>query len=68
VLRRSWITVGGGGRSKVPIALDGFLKGREWAEKRFDVSIVVDGDERATPTHKIDNLKNRVGVEVEWNN
>ncbi len=67
-LKKSWITVGGGGRSPIPIALDGYLATRGWSEKKFDVKIVVDGNERPTPTHKIDNVKNGIGVEVEWNN
>ena len=29
---------------------------------------MVDGVEIPSPTHKIDNFKNGVGVEVEWNN
>jgi hypothetical protein len=28
----------------------------------------VDGVEYPSPTHGIDNFKNRIGVEVEWNN
>lgn len=67
-LRESWITVGGGGRSEIPKNIDGFLRDRAWSEKQFDVRILIDGREYPTPTHKIDNVKNRVGVEVEWNN
>jgi hypothetical protein len=29
--------------------------------------ILVDSQEYPAPTHKIDNFKNRVGIEVEWN-
>jgi len=32
------------------------------------VSIVVDGEAFPTPTHKIDNYRNHIGIEVEWNN
>jgi hypothetical protein len=67
-LRRSWITVGGGGRSEVPIFLDGFLSRRGWAEKQFDIGIRVDSSEIDVPTHRIDNFRAGVGVEVEWNN
>lgn len=67
-LRRSWIVVGGGGRSAIPQALDGFLNERGWNEKQFDVRVQVDEEQYPTPTHKIDNVKNRVGIEVEWNN
>ena len=67
-LKRSAIVIGGGGRSQIPIQLDGFLGKRGWAEKQFDIGIRVDTNEIDIPTHRIDNFKNGVGVEVEWNN
>ena len=67
-LKKSVIAIGGGGRSQIPIELDGFLNARGWAEKHFDIGIRVDGSEIDIPTHKIDNFKNGVGIEIEWNN
>ncbi len=67
-LKRSDILTPGGGRSPIPKAIDGFLKTRGWGEKSFDIKITVDGHLVPIPTHKIDNFKNRIGVEVEWNN
>jgi len=67
-LHEDWVTVGGGGRSRVPRDIDGFLRHRSWGEKQFDIRITVDGVEYPTPTHRIDNVKNRIGIEVEWNN
>lgn len=67
-LKKSSIVVPGGGRSSIPIELDGFLGKRQWHERRFDINITVDENPIPIPTHKIDNVKNRVGVEVEWNN
>lgn len=67
-LRRSHILTPGGGLSPIPAAIDGFLRQKGWKEKSFDIKIVVDDVPIPTPTHKIDNFKNRVGVEVEWNN
>jgi len=67
-LRHSAIMVGGGGRSQIPIDLDGYLNAKGWAERQFNIGIRVDGNEIDVPTHKIDNFKNSVGVEVEWNN
>jgi hypothetical protein len=67
-LKKSSIVVPGGARSSIPIELDGFLGKRKWREKRFDIKITVDNNPIPIPTHKIDNVKNRVGVEVEWNN
>jgi hypothetical protein len=39
-----------------------------WREKGFKTKIVVDEAEYDTPTHKVDCYKNRVALEVEWNN
>lgn len=69
-LKKSDILTPGGGRSPIPILIDGFLQdeSRGWKERSFDTRIVVDGTEIPSPTHKIDNFKNRIGIEVEWNN
>lgn len=67
-LRKSHILRAGGRKSPIAIAIDTFLVDRGWDERKFDTKVVVDADEWPTPTHKIDNFKNRVGVEVEWNN
>ena len=67
-LQKSHILTPGGGKSPIPVSIDGFLRGRGWNEKSFDIKIVVDDSPIPMPTHKIDNFKNRVGVEVEWNN
>jgi len=67
-LKKSAIVVGGGGRSQIPQQLDGYLNGRGWIEHQFDIGIRVDGRNIEVPTHKIDNFKNGIGVEVEWNN
>ncbi len=68
VLKRSHILTPGGGRSPISAALDRFLHGRGWREKSFDIKITIDGKPVPIPTHKIDNFKNEVGLEVEWNN
>ncbi len=68
VLRKSHILTPGGGRSPISAALDGFLQGRGWREKSFDIKITIDGNPVPIPTHKIDNFRNEVGLEVEWNN
>jgi Restriction endonuclease BglII len=39
-----------------------------WSEKKFETKIVVDDSEHAAPTHKVDCYKDRVALEVEWNN
>lgn len=67
-LKKSAILTPGGGRSPIPITIDGFLRERGWQEKKFDIEITVDGEVIPIPTHRIDNFENRVGLEVEWNN
>jgi hypothetical protein len=67
-LKKSDILTPGGGRSPIPIAIDGFLGQRGWKEESFDIKIEVDGKPIPIPTHSIDNFKNRIGIEVEWNN
>jgi hypothetical protein len=67
-LRRSWITVGGGGKSKVSQAIDKALAKKGWVEKSFSTKIVVDDRTLESPTHKVDCFKNKVALEIEWNN
>jgi Restriction endonuclease BglII len=67
-LRRSWINVAGGRKSKVSAAIDTALYARGWIEKKFATEILVDGVSKQSPTHQIDCFKNRVALEIEWNN
>jgi hypothetical protein len=67
-LKKSWITVGGGRKSLVSDWLDSKLTEFGWIEKSFDTKMVVDNVENLSPTHKIDCYKNRVALEIEWNN
>ena len=68
-LLKSWITVGGGRKSKIASWVDDQLISQKgWEEKAFDTKMVVDGNENLSPTHKIDCYKNRIALEVEWNN
>lgn len=67
-LRKSSIVQGGGGKSQVSGFLDKSLYKRGWAEKSFDTAIVIDGVNHETPTHKIDCVKGRIALDIEWNN
>lgn len=67
-LRRSWIAVGGKNKSDVSKQIDSEFYARGWVEKQFETAIVVDGQSTASPTHKVDCFKNRVALEIEWNN
>jgi len=66
--KRSWISVGGGRKSKVSEAIDSELYRREWEEKQFQTEIVIDGIRSETPTHQVDCFRNRIALEIEWNN
>jgi hypothetical protein len=67
-LTKTGILDPGKNKSGFAKSIDGFLRARGWKEKSFDTKVVVDNVEWPTPTHKIDNFKNRIGIELEWNN
>jgi len=67
-LQKSWIAKGGGNKSELSRWVDAFLGARGWVEKQFDTAVVVDGVEARSPTHKIDCYRNRIALELEWNN
>ncbi len=67
-LLKSDILRPGGSKSDIAGKLDGHFTELGWIEKQFDTRIVVDKVEYHTPTHKVDCYKNRVALEVEWNN
>ncbi len=67
-LRKSWITVGGGRKSNISDFIDSYLYERGWSEKQFNTRVIVDDHETDSPTHKVDCFKNRVALEIEWNN
>lgn len=67
-LQKSWITNPGGSKSQVSGFIDSFLYGRGWEEKQFATQVVVDKVSLDTPTHRVDCVRNRVALEIEWNN
>jgi hypothetical protein len=67
-LKKSWLNVGGGRKSNVSQSIDDFLLARGWVEKQFETSVKVDDATLDSPTHKIDCYKNKVALEIEWNN
>jgi len=67
-LYKSWLTQGGGRKSKISGFIDNFLYDRDWEEKDFSTQVIVDEMTMETPTHKIDCYKNRIALEIEWNN
>jgi len=67
-LRKSMILKPGGRLSSISEFFNDSFAVRGWREKGFDTSVVVDGQETETPTHKVDCFKNRIALEIEWNN
>lgn len=67
-LCKSWITERGGRKSKVAKYVDQYLLNKGWVEKSFATSVNVDEKTLESPTHKVDCYKNRVALEIEWNN
>ena len=67
-LNQSSITEKGGGLSPISRQFNEAFGSRGWIEKGFDTSVVVDQNEMKSPTHKIDCYKNRIALEIEWNN
>jgi len=67
-LLKSWIVKGGGNKSDLAKWIDDFLGKRGWEEKQFTTSVIVDENKMDSPTHRIDCYKNRIALELEWNN
>jgi hypothetical protein len=67
-LSKRAISTPGGRKSDIAGLLDSGFYHRNWREKKFDTKMIVDTTELVSPTHKVDCYKNRVALEVEWNN
>lgn len=62
------ITSGGGSKSDVANKIDSHFERLGWKEKDFTIEHVIDGHIVESKTHKLDCYKNRIGLEIEWNN
>jgi hypothetical protein len=67
-LLRSEIVKPGGRLSPISEKFNSLFADRGWLEKGFDTKVVIDDNEIESPTHKVDCYKNRIAVEIEWNN
>ncbi|TLM66386.1 MAG: restriction endonuclease [Deltaproteobacteria bacterium] len=67
-LNRSDIVQPGGRKSPISEKIDSEFYERGWEEKSFDTAILIDEDEYKTPTHGVDCFKNKIALEIEWNN
>ena len=67
-LYKEWIAEGGGNKTNLAGWIDHILGKKGWIETSFNTQIKVDDTTRDSPTHKVDCFKNRIALEVEWNN
>jgi len=67
-LCKSYIEKGGGNKSPVAGSLDQAFYNLGWEARKFATQIVIDGDAIESPTHMVDCFKNRIALEIEWNN
>lgn len=67
-LKRTDVLAPGGGLSPISQWFNHSFGDRGWVEKAFETKIVVDQHEIESPTHKVDCVKNRVAIEIEWSN
>lgn len=67
-LKKSNIISPGGGLSPISQWFNKAFGFKNWVEKGFDTQIVVDKQKISSPTHKVDCVKNRVALEIEWSN
>lgn len=67
-LPASSILAAGGSKSEIASRLDERLYQLGWKEKTYSTATIVDDQRFDAPTHKVDCVKGRVALEVEWNN
>lgn len=67
-LPKSNILTPGGGLSPISQWFNKAFFKHGWVEKSFETLIVVDKNELQSPTHKVDCVKNRIALEIEWSN
>jgi hypothetical protein len=67
-LRHSQLVEKGKNKTETAKILDTALRDKGWKPRAFDTRIVVDNESLPSPTHEIDCFKNKVALEVEWNN
>ncbi|MGH7708859.1 MAG: BglII/BstYI family type II restriction endonuclease [Vulcanimicrobiaceae bacterium] len=53
---------------RLSAAIDAALCARGWEERKFDTAVIVDEQQYPSPTHGVDCYKNKIALEIEWNN
>ena len=61
------IKIMGGNESPIPKKISAMLRPLGWQEKKLKTKMLADNVEAHVDTHKIDFLKGRVALEMEWN-
>lgn len=71
-LKKSWVVVGGGSKTKIAGWIDSELTKLGWKERQFKTAFMGDDRRIESPTHKVDCFKaserGGIGFEIEWNN
>ena len=67
-LKKSEVVVGGGSKTLIAGWIDSELLKKGWHEKKFKTAFTIDTEIVESRTHKVDCFKNKVGLEIEWNN
>jgi hypothetical protein len=67
-LRATDIVSPGGSKSEIASQIDNRLYQLSWVEKTYSTAVIVDDKRYDSPTHKVDCVKDKVALEVEWNN
>jgi len=62
------ISTPGGRKSLVSSDIDSFLYKRAWIERNLKQNLQLMKTSIDSPTHKVDCYKNKVALEIEWNN
>jgi len=57
----------GGNESEIPKSLSAILRPLGWVEENLKAQFVVDGEVVSQDTHKVDYVKGRVALDMEWN-
>lgn len=71
-LSNFWITTDdilakGGNESAIPKKFSAILRPLNWKEEKLQANLMVDNKTISSDTHRIDYVKGRVALDVEWN-
>jgi hypothetical protein len=67
-LLQSDVIKDGGRKSPIATKIDEAFASKGWKAQKFKTQVKIDEITHDSPTHEVDNFKNRIAVETEWNN